>query len=198
MMIFKLKIYLSFIVYLPLILKYYRCKNCEIIDKDVIRWINECFGTDNKRSTYNLIKLLRFKPQFRNLFFFRIKSNSNFLKFLCKPDESLTIAEDCGNIEGGGLFFMHAFSSILEVNKIGFNCTIRQNTTLGVKTHKRHDERPWIGNNVDFGANVVCIGNVHIGNNVIIGAGSVVVKDIPDNAIVAGNPARVIKFRDNL
>lgn len=36
---------------------------------------------------------------------------------------------------------------------------------------------------------------VNIGNNVIIGAGAVVTKDIPDNAIVAGNPAKIIKYR---
>lgn len=48
--------------------------------------------------------------------------------------------------------------------------------------------------NVTVGANAVIIGNITIGNNVIVGAGSVVVKDVPDNAIVAGNPARIIKF----
>lgn len=44
-----------------------------------------------------------------------------------------------------------------------------------------------------LGANVVIIGNVSIGDNVIIGAGSVVVKDIPSNSIVAGNPAKVLR-----
>ena len=41
-------------------------------------------------------------------------------------------------------------------------------------------------------ANVVIIGSVSIGNNVIIGAGTVVTKDVPDNTIIVGNPARVI------
>ena len=47
--------------------------------------------------------------------------------------------------------------------------------------------------NVSIGANVTIIGDIKIGNNVIIGAGSVVVKDVTDNCIVAGNPARVIR-----
>ena len=45
-----------------------------------------------------------------------------------------------------------------------------------------------------LGANVNIIGDVKIGDNVIIGAGSVVVKDIPSNCIAAGNPAKVIKY----
>lgn len=46
---------------------------------------------------------------------------------------------------------------------------------------------------MSLGVSVTIIGNVHIGNNVVVGAGSVVVKDVPDNCVVAGNPARIIK-----
>ncbi|HAB26474.1 MAG TPA: serine acetyltransferase, partial [Xanthomarina gelatinilytica] len=52
---------------------------------------------------------------------------------------------------------------------------------------------PIIGNDVTVGANVVIIGNITIGDHVVIGAGSVVVKDVPSNCVIAGNPARVIK-----
>ena len=47
-----------------------------------------------------------------------------------------------------------------------------------------------------IGAGAIVIGGITVGNNVIIGAGSVVVKDIPDNATVVGNPARVIRVRE--
>jgi len=74
---------------------------------------------------------------------------------------------------------------------IGDNVTIRQNTTIG---NARHDGgSPVIGNNVEIGANCVIIGEISIGNNSIIAAGSVVVKDVPENVVVAGNPAKVIK-----
>lgn len=82
---------------------------------------------------------------------------------------------------------------ISEKATFGNNCTIYQNTTIGVKDNIA----PTIGNNVTIYANSVIIGNVHIGDNAIIGAGSVVLKDIPANEIWAGNPAHFIKKINN-
>ena len=62
--------------------------------------------------------------------------------------------------------------------------------TLG----KKDGKRPIIGDNVTINCHACSIGGVNIGNNVIIGAGSVVVKDVPDNCVVAGNPAKIIKY----
>ena len=52
------------------------------------------------------------------------------------------------------------------------------------------DDFVWVGSNV-----IIC-GNIHIGEGAIIGIGSVVVKDVPRGAIVGGNPAKIIKYRD--
>lgn len=193
--ILQIKLALHQIIYLPLLLKYQKSPNKHLIDADIIRWGEELnlLGTTSSK----LIYLLTFRPQFRNLFFFRIKSHSNFLMRICPPDTTISIADDCENIEGGGIYFEHAIATRIGVNHIGYGCRFRQLTTLGVKSKNRHHERPWIGNNVDFGVNVTCIGNVHIGDNAIIAAGSVVVKDVPANAIVAGNPAKVIKYQTN-
>lgn len=54
-------------------------------------------------------------------------------------------------------------------------------------------KRPIIGDNVTIFANSVVIGGITIGDNSQIGAGSVVIRDVPDNCIVAGNPARIIR-----
>ena len=55
---------------------------------------------------------------------------------------------------------------------------------------------PILGNGVDVGVHVVILGEVEVGDEAQIGAGAVVTKDVPSYSVVAGNPARVIKVRD--
>jgi putative colanic acid biosynthesis acetyltransferase WcaB len=78
---------------------------------------------------------------------------------------------------------------------LGKNVHLRHSTTIGSKqlASGGHSACPRIGNNVDIGAQVCIIGNIEIGNNVIIGVGSIVVKSIPANCVVVGNLARIIK-----
>ena len=54
-----------------------------------------------------------------------------------------------------------------------------------------------IGNDVWIGGRVTILPGVHIGNGAVVGAGAVVTKDVPDYAVVAGNPAKIIKYRNN-
>lgn len=74
---------------------------------------------------------------------------------------------------------------------IGDNVTIRQNTTIG--NARENGNCPIIGNNVNVGANSVIIGDITIGENSIIAAGSIVIRDVPNNVVVAGNPAIIVK-----
>ena len=74
---------------------------------------------------------------------------------------------------------------------IGENCLIGQGVTIGGKSGWY--EVPIIGDNVEISAGARIIGPVRIGNNVIIGANAVVIKDVPDNCVVAGVPAHIIK-----
>ncbi len=69
-----------------------------------------------------------------------------------------------------------------------------QNTTIGRSLDP--EDFPTIGNNVYISAGARIIGKINVGNNVIIGANAVVNKDVPDNCIVAGVPARVIRNVD--
>src|SRR5699024_1743701 len=87
--------------------------------------------------------------------------------------------------------------------QIGNNCLIMQNVTIGGNNGKYRIQGgqkityPIIGNNVFIGPNVVIIGPVVIEDNVQIGAGSVVMKSITKNTVVAGIPADVIRVLDD-
>lgn len=68
------------------------------------------------------------------------------------------------------------------------------NTTIGNKMVNSTNKRPYIEDNVDFGVNCVIIEGIKIGSHAVVSAGAVVTKDIPPYAVVAGNPAKVLKY----
>lgn len=92
-----------------------------------------------------------------------------------------------------GLHIVHpGFRKIPKFVHIGKNCTILPMALLGKKTPGIEGEII-IGDNCYISTGVTILGPISIGNNVIIGAGAVVTHDIPDNTIVAGVPAKIIK-----
>lgn len=95
---------------------------------------------------------------------------------------------------GKGLFIDHGSGVIIgETAVIGDNCTLYQGVTLGgtgKDTGKRH---PTLGNNVMVGSGAKILGPFTIGDNSKIGAGSVVLKEVPPNSTVVGVPARVVR-----
>ncbi|WP_349426419.1 DapH/DapD/GlmU-related protein [Microbacterium sp. LWS13-1.2] len=71
------------------------------------------------------------------------------------------------------------------------NVQLRQNTTIGVR--RSGGPAPRLREGADIGANVVILGGVTVGERATIGAGSVVLIDIPPGAIAVGNPARIVR-----
>jgi putative colanic acid biosynthesis acetyltransferase WcaB len=92
----------------------------------------------------------------------------------------------------GKLKLFHGQGLIINPSTIfGDGCTVRCNTVIG--NNGKDKNAPILGNNVDIGVNCCIIGNIKIGDDVIIGAGTVITKDIPSNVVVVGNPAKIIK-----
>ena len=99
------------------------------------------------------------------------------------------------NVVGPGFYPVHAgFMRLGKYVKIGRNCSVLPMVVIG-KNHPGpcHIE---IGDNCLINIGATIIGPITIGNNVTIGAVSVVTKDVPDNAVVAGVPAKVIKIKE--
>jgi serine O-acetyltransferase len=93
-------------------------------------------------------------------------------------------------VEIGRNFVIDHFGGIVISGyaKFGDNCRIRNGVVVGLQ---RVDEpcAPVIGNNVDIGAGAKVLGPIKVGDNVVIGANAVVIRDVPDDCIAAGVPA---------
>ena len=177
----------------PVFLCVLSSKQKHLIKKDVERWnqINQInFGLFESLNWY-----LTYKKEFRNLLLNRFKYPSkSYIHFivariLWKPLETLYIYT---KQIGGGLYIQHGFSTIISAQKIGENCRIYQQVTIGYK----NDTSPVLENNVSVTCGAKVLGDLTMHNNSLAAAGAVVLKDVPENAIVGGVPAKVIGYKD--
>lgn len=100
---------------------------------------------------------------------------------------------------GEGLFIDHGNGVIIgETTIIGNNCTLYQGVTLGGTGKEQGKRHPTLGNNVMVSAGAKVLGSFKIGDNSKIGAGSVVLHEVPANSTVVGVPGRVVKRSDVL
>ncbi len=94
---------------------------------------------------------------------------------------------------GKGLFIDHGMGVVIgETAEVGDNVTIYHGVTLGGTGKDKGKRHPTVKDNVIIGAGAKVLGPIIIGNNVKIGANSVVLKDVPDNATAVGIPAKLI------
>jgi serine O-acetyltransferase len=142
---------------------------------------------DRKPTVLNFIKACTRERTFRNLFYYRIGEYlSAPIQWLLPPERTLTIWCTC---IGPGAHFEHNYATYLNAESIGSNFYCLQLVTLG----NGKGGRPTIGDNVSIYTGATVYGGIRVGNNVKIAAGSVVFHDVPDNCVVAGNPAVVVK-----
>ncbi len=94
---------------------------------------------------------------------------------------------------GSGLYIGHFGALVVShLARIGKNCNLSQGVTIAAVFRGSRSGAPMIGDNVYLGPGSKVVGKVTIGNNVAIGANCVVTRDVPDNAVVVGVPAKVI------
>lgn len=161
--------------------------NKDVIFYDINRWI-ELLSMEH--SVIYCFGIMLHKKEFRALIHRRIRNSCPLGALIFRilyplMDTLYIITEDIGE----GLFIQHGFSTIIAAKSIGKDCYINQQVTIGYEGR----ENPVIGDNVRICCGAKVIGGVTVGNNVIIGANAVVVKDVPDNVTVGGVPARIIR-----
>ena len=117
-------------------------------------------------------------------FIYRITANKNHIEISSKA-----------NI-GYGLYIGHPFC--ITVNSkaiIGNNCNIHKGVTIGQENRGPRRGVPTIGDNVWIGINSTIVGNIHVGNDVLIAPNTFVNRDIPDHSVVFGNPC-IVKHKE--
>ena len=98
-----------------------------------------------------------------------------------------------GAVIGRRLFIDHGMGVVIgETSIVGDDCTVYQGCTLGGTGKEKGKRHPTILNNVTIGAGARILGNITIGENCRVGAGSVVLRDIPDNSTVVGVPGHIV------
>lgn len=153
-------------------------RNKSTIDADMARLGYCSFG--------GLISLLFQNKEFRNVFYYRIGPLAQFASAFLRENQTLHIMT---KEIGRGLIVVHGDSTYINAKRIGDNCYVNQCVTIGVVG----TDAPVIGNDVRVATGAIVLGKITIGDHVNIGAGAVVVKNVPDNCTVVGNPARIIK-----
>ncbi len=158
-----------------------------MINEDVERYLKWNKEFKGKRSISRLNYCLISQREFRNVFYYRLKSHF-FLVSLCRIFLKKAEAVEIGGTIGGGLYISHR-NAVVFPEKAGKNLRVGPGVVIG----KNRDKSPVIGNNVYIASNATVVGGITIGDNTIVGAGSVVTKSLSGNGVYAGNPARFIK-----
>ena len=169
-------------IYIPFLNKH----RLELIKEDFLRFAD---WKHYSHSLFSFYVCFAEDRGFRSVIYRRLGKARFFTNGFIRGMGNLYI---CTEDVGGGFIIQHGFSTIINAKKIGKNCKIFQQVTIGYNG----SEQPILGDNVTVCCGAKVLGDVHIGNNVVIGANAVVVKDVPDNVVVAGVPARIINVYD--
>jgi len=170
----------------------------EPIERDVVKAIRLLRGSAPERpGLIDALDALSIR-EFRSVFYMRLRVRgglaaaiSILLRRIYPGQVALEI--NCDDI-GPGLVIMHGFATIVVAQSIGCDCMIAHQVTIGFG--KEHLPPPIIGDRVCVLAGAMVLGDIEVGHDAVIGAGAVVVSDVPPYAVMVGVPARVSHYKD--
>jgi len=173
-------------------------RNLQKILNFFISDVNAAFNKDPAANT--LIEVLTGYPGVRAVLLYRIahffwKLRMPFIpRYISDIARDLTAIEIHPGAEIGGEFFIDHGSGVVigETAEIGNNVTLYSGVVLGGTSLEKVKRHPTIGNNVVIGAGAKILGPIKIGDNVRVGANSVIVEDVPPHCVVVGVPGKII------
>ena len=184
--------HLACLRFIPADIIYLTMQNRDVVDTDLERNLEEI--PYDKVGLGALNFSLLFEKPFRNVFYYRTKKSiilRNFSRLFLKPLDTIEIN---GEIEKG--FRIYHNYAVIHPHQAGKNFTVGHGVTIGKGNPNKTDKKilnPIFGDDVTVMSNAIVFGGIEIGNRVVIGAGAVVTKDVPDDCVVIGNPARIIR-----
>ena len=155
-------------------------------------------------AAHSLVEVLSSYPGVKAVLFYRIahffwRLNMPFIpRYLSDIAIELTAIDiHPGAVIGSDFFIDHGAGVVIgETSEIGNNVTLYSGVVLGGTTLKHGKRHPTLGNDVVVGSGAKILGPVKIGDNVRIGANSVVINDVPPNSVVVGVPGRIVEKID--
>lgn len=177
------------ILYTPLYL-FFMMHGTRILRREVGDWLKVLPLPAWQGCYTGAIELMSRFPEFIFLLYYRYGINEfNPIRLIYRAQQ---MSMSCPKV-GEGLVIQHGFGTRIGCAEMGRNCQVWQGVTIGKKKSGIDEPRPVIGNNVKICANAMVLGGITIGDGATIGAASVVLKSVPAGAVVAGNPARIIR-----
>lgn len=159
---------------------------------------NDKFQKDFYRITGKEITVKNFlinffrKHEIRYIYFYRKQNNGIIYKFFQRSISKKYGLEILSNEIGEGLFLGHPYCITVNPNvKIGKNCNLHKGVTIGQENRGKRKGTPIIGNEVWIGINATVVGNIRIGDDVLIAPNTYVNTNIPSHSIVVGNPCEI-------
>ncbi len=168
----------------------------------VYRDFKACFERDPAaRTPLGFLEVVLLYPGFHAVIVYRFAHFLHRLKIpflprlLSQTVRFLTGVEiHPGATIGPGFFIDHGMGVVIgETTEIGENVTLYQGVTLGGTGTQRGKRHPTLGSHVVVGAGAKVLGNIKLGDDVKVGAGSVVVHSVPDHCTVVGVPAEIVR-----
>jgi serine O-acetyltransferase len=161
-----------------------------VIEQDVARW--RAVVAPPVPDRWTRLALLAAYPEFRTLHAYRLRRAGVLTAVLAALGDFLypgerTLHLACSDI-GPGLFIQHGFATIVAARRVGRNCWINQQVTIGFT---RPEERPVLGDDVFVYAGAKVLGDLTVGDGARVGANAVVLDDVPAGATAVGVPARI-------